>query len=81
MPIDYERAKKESPRLKAALTRALNQTNLLNRRLAVINACKQAVAEWDIWGAWPDGWHRWNIALQDVTRCDGNGPMTLDSLR
>jgi hypothetical protein len=24
------------------------------------------VNEWDGVGAWPDGWHRWNIALGDA---------------
>ena len=73
MAIDYERAKKSGPKLKAMLTRALNvQKDATKpgeystlRRMAVLKACKAAVAEWEQWGAWPDGWARWQRALDD----------------
>lgn len=60
--IDYARAEREYPRQKAALTRAINSGDPRK----VLDACKRAVAEWQAWGAWPDGWHRWNIALGDA---------------
>jgi hypothetical protein len=60
--IDYARAKREGPALKATLTRAIKSGDP-NRVLA---ACMAARAAWDLWGAWPDGWHRWNVALRDA---------------
>lgn len=50
----------------------------------VIAECTRAVREWasDEWrsvhrtNAWPDNWHRWNIALLDAT----NGRTTLDEI-
>jgi hypothetical protein len=60
--IDYARAKREGPKLKAALTRAINS----GEPLKVEAACRAAVTAWDAWGAWPDNWHRWNIALGDA---------------
>jgi len=32
----------------------------------VVAAVEKAVREWNEWGTWPDGWHRWNIAYQDA---------------
>jgi hypothetical protein len=66
MPIDYERAKKNGPKIKAALTRAMNITDPLKRKDAVIFACRRAVAEWNLWGAWPDNWSHWERALSDA---------------
>jgi hypothetical protein len=63
--IDYARAKAKSPALKAALTRAKKQVGNAHYP-AVLAACKAAVKEWEQWGAWPDGWHTWNIALGDA---------------
>jgi len=63
MSIDYERANREYARQKAALTRAENSGDPDK----VVAAVKKAVAEWNAWGAWPDGWHRWNIAYGDAT--------------
>lgn len=53
MPIDYERAKREFPKQKAVLTRALNQTDPEKRHSTVAGACRAAVRAWDEWGA---GW-------------------------
>jgi hypothetical protein len=77
MPIDYARAKAKSPALKAALTRAKKQVGSAHYP-AVLAACKAAVKEWEQWGAWPDGWSTWNIALGDAAsqqaRLTGNWP-------
>ena len=62
MSIDYERANREYRKQKAALTRAENSGDP-NK---VVAAVKKAVSEWSEWGAWPDGWHRWNIAYNDA---------------
>lgn len=64
--IDYERAKRMNPKLKAMLTRALNQTDAVTRKAAVIVACSTAVHEWILWGGWPDDWSRWQRALDDT---------------
>lgn len=61
MPINYERAKANGPKLKAALTRAEKKGYT-----AVLQACKQAVQEWEQWGAWPDNWSRWQRAISDA---------------
>lgn len=61
MSINYELAKKQGPKLKGALTRA---TKL--GYPSVLQACKDAVAAWSIWGAWPDNWSRWQCALDDA---------------
>lgn len=65
MPIDYARAKAKSPALKAALTRATKKVGSV-KYPAVLAACKAAVEEWEHWGAWPDGWRTWNVALNDA---------------
>ena len=62
MTIDYARSKREHPKLKAALTRAVNSGDPAK----IEAACRKAVAAWATWGAWPDDWHRWNIALGDA---------------
>lgn len=46
---------------KAALTRAINSGDPEK----VIAACKKAVDQWAD-SAWPDDWHRWQIALNDA---------------
>lgn len=61
--IDYERAKKESPALKAMLTRAQHRADAESRWVYVKNGCIRAVASWNEWGAWPDNWSRWQRAL------------------
>lgn len=67
MPINYELAKKQGPKLKAALTRAENTFgNSLERYTAVLKACRKAVKVWEQWGAWPDEWSRWQRALDDA---------------
>lgn len=60
--IDYDRMNREYPRQKAALTRAIKTRDPEK----VAQACKAAVLAWGEIGAWPDGWHRWQIALDDV---------------
>ncbi len=61
-PIDYERMKREHPKQKAALTRAI-KTGDPERIAATI---KTTVAQWDVVGAWPDDWSRWQRALDDA---------------
>ena len=46
---------------KSALTRAVNSKDPAKIEAAV----KKAVNEWSQWPAWPDDWHRWQIALDD----------------
>lgn len=62
MPIDYKLAKRNGPKLKAALTRAEKKGYP-----AVLIACREAVKEWERWGAWPDNWSRWQRALGDAS--------------
>ena len=61
MPINYDLAKRESPRLKAELTRAQKKGYQ-----AVLDAARHAVQSWEAWGAWSDNWHRWQIAIVDA---------------
>ena len=46
---------------KAALTRAQNSGDPVK----VLNVIQKALREWE-GVAWPDDWHRWNIALGDA---------------
>lgn len=62
MSIDYARMKRESPKLKAALTRATKTGDAEK----VIAACRAAVTVWNEVGAWPDNWNLWQGALDDV---------------
>lgn len=48
-------------RQKGALTRAINSKDPHK----VIAACVKVTDEW-AGKAWPDDWHRWNIALSDA---------------
>ena len=59
--IDYEKAAKLRPAQKAALTRAMKSSD----PMAVLEACRKAVHEWNECGAWPDDWSRWQRALDD----------------
>jgi hypothetical protein len=61
MAINYELAKQEGSKLKAALTRA--EKKGYN---AVLATCRTAVARWNVWGAWPDNWSNWQRALDDA---------------
>ncbi len=61
MTIDYARAKREMPALKAALTRAKKKGPE-----AVLAEVERAFAAFDSWGCWPDSWHTWNIAKSDA---------------
>jgi hypothetical protein len=60
--IDYARMQRVYPRQKAALTRAIRTGDAET----IAKVCKAAVQEWNEIGAWPDGWNRWQIALDDV---------------
>lgn len=64
MPIDHARARSNGPRLKSALTRAINS----GEPEKVAEACREALLEWRQWGLWPDHWHRWDAALSDAHR-------------
>jgi len=75
--IDYARMNRAYPRQKAALTRAINSGDPQK----VLAACKAAVLEWNAIGAWPDGWHRWNIALSDARWQDASLPVDLYDMR
>jgi hypothetical protein len=81
MPINYELAKQENPKLKAELTRAQKKDYI-----AVLAACRHAVARWEVWGAWPDNWSHWQRALDDAAythnRINGQqvGHVSLDAL-
>lgn len=61
MPIDYAVMRKELPRLKAALTRAIKSGDPEK----ILAEVKKAYARFDQIG-WPDCWHRWEIAKTDV---------------
>lgn len=54
-------SKADFRRQKGALTRAQNSGDPWK----VIAACVKVADEWHGL-AWPDDWHRWNIALQDA---------------
>lgn len=60
--IDYDRMNREYPKQKAALTRAIKTKDAEK----IAKVCKAAVVAWDEIGAWPDGWHRWQNALDDA---------------
>lgn len=60
--IDYDRMNKVYPKQKAALTRAVKTKD----PEVIAKVCKAAITEWDAIGAWPDGWHRWQVALDDA---------------
>lgn len=47
---------------KAALTRAIKTRDPVK----VQAACEKAVREWNE-TCWPDGWHRWQNALYDIS--------------
>jgi hypothetical protein len=59
--IDYDRMNRVMPKQKAALTRAVKTGD----PEVIAKVCKAAVQEWDEIGAWPDNWHRWQVALND----------------
>lgn len=73
MSIDYVAMNRIYPKQKAALTRAIKSRD----PQAVLRACQKAVREWEAIGAWPDGWHRWNIALSDARWKDDTLPYDL----
>jgi len=61
-PIDYAEMNRLYPRQKSALTRAINSGD----RDKLILAVRDAVRAWNNIGAWPDGWARWQRAVDDV---------------
>lgn len=68
MSIDYARARREMPALKAALTRARKSGDPAKIRAA----CTKAVRAWEEWGAWPDNWATWQVALNDTEHWSRN---------
>lgn len=60
--IDYERMNRVMPKQKAALTRAIKTGDAEK----IAKVCKASVTEWNEIGAWPDNWHRWQVALNDA---------------
>jgi hypothetical protein len=60
--IDYASMNRIYPKQKAALTRAINTRN----PEIIARACKKAISEWELIGAWPDDWSRWQRALDDA---------------
>lgn len=62
MSIDYARMSREHPKQKAALTRAIKTRDA--RKIMVV--CVAAIRAWNEIGAWPDDWHRWQVALNDA---------------
>jgi hypothetical protein len=65
MSINYALAKIEGPKLKAELTRA-EKSDPTTRYKKVLAACRHAVERWEVWGAWPDNWSRWQRTLDDA---------------
>lgn len=61
-PIDYARMRREFPKQKAALTRAVKARDIDK----LIATCRKTMSEWDEIGAWPDDWSAWQRALDDV---------------
>lgn len=64
--IDYEQARRRGPALKAKLTRAENSPDDVGKGNRVLKAVAENIIAWDEIGAWPDDWHRWQRALDDV---------------
>lgn len=60
--VDYERMRREWPKQKAALTRAVKSGSA--EKVAAV--CVAAVKVWDEVGAWPDDWSLFQRALRDV---------------
>lgn len=60
--IDYDRMKREWPKQKAALARAVKSGSA--EKVAAV--CITAVKVWDEVGAWPDDWSHFQRALGDV---------------
>lgn len=69
MAIDYARMQRVWPQQKAALTRAKNAGDP-DKVLAV---CRNAVAEWNEIGAWPDDWALFQRTLDDAFVKAGRG--------
>jgi hypothetical protein len=77
--IDYARMSRRFPAQKAALTRALNTKDPVERANKVRATCAKTVQEWDEIGAWPDDWARWQRALSDTLHW--SDPTRLEDLR
>lgn len=60
--IDYDRMKREWPKQKAALTRAVKSGSA--ERVAAV--CIAAVKAWDEVGAWPDDYSLFERSLNDL---------------
>lgn len=65
------------PQQKAALTRAIKSGNPEK----LVDACKKAIAQWNLDGYWPDDWSAWDRALTDARfKLGGEWPPSLDDL-
>lgn len=60
--IDYAEAKRQSPKLKAKITRARKSGDPMKAVIAVA----ENILAWDEIGCWPDNWSEWQRALDDV---------------
>ena len=60
--INYDLMRREYPELKGALTRAVKSTDAHK----VLAEVERAFARFDVWGAWPDDWSRWERAKRDA---------------
>lgn len=66
--IDYERMQKVYPKQLRSLKLALETGS----HDEVRTLCKEAVAEWNEIGCWPDEWSRWQRALNDTEHWSNN---------
>jgi hypothetical protein len=64
--IDYDLAKRRGSVYKAKLTRALRSADDVGKGNRVLKAVAENIVFWDEVGAWPDDWHRWQAALDEV---------------
>lgn len=60
--INYQLANETFPRQTRELNRAMNTKDPDKVR----EVCRRHVDEWNIIGAWPDNWTRWERALNDL---------------
>jgi len=74
MSIDYARAKREMPALKAKLTRAKNSQDPQK----IADVVEEAYAAFDRWGAYPDNWHLWQAALREAVSLHRSTGRSLD---
>jgi len=61
MAIDYARMARVHPSQKRALTLAVKSGDPAR----IERVTRAAIAVWNQIGAWPDDWHRWEVAVND----------------